>query len=157
MRSLSKHSSNSSSSGLCPPPSGEEPFPDTQSDPHPKVRPLLKGRLQQCEAEQDCPFPCLAGSAGPGALPSMVGPSGCQGTLLAQIQCAANQSPQILLRGAALLPKNDWFPVRVISSGVTGLQGEWLISSKNDKSSDQKTFIGFHFCLQNWELYLCKL
>lgn len=34
------------------------------------------------------------------------------------------RGPQILLRRAALLLKNDWFPVRVISLGVIGLQGE---------------------------------
>jgi len=51
-------------------------------------------------------LPLTGGSAGPGAPQGTVGLLGYQGTLLAHIQLAVSQNPQMLLCGAAPQPLN---------------------------------------------------
>ena len=70
----------------------------------PKQHTVLKVRPQQRRADQDNPFPRPAGSAVPDAPQDMVGPPGCQGTLLTHIQLAVDQNPQIPFLSAAFQP-----------------------------------------------------
>ena len=69
----------------------------------PKPHPVLEVRPHSTE-QRGQPLPSPTGSAGPGAPQGMVGPLGCQGTLLPHVQFAINQLPQISFYQAALQP-----------------------------------------------------
>ena len=70
----------------------------------PKAAPSAGSEAAQHRAEWDNPSSRPAGSAGLDAPHGTVGPLGCQGTLLAQIQLSISQSPLITFRGATLQP-----------------------------------------------------
>ena len=56
----------------------------------PKAAHSAGGEAAQCRSEQDNPFPRPAGTAGHSAPQGMLGPVGCQGTMLSHIQLAVD-------------------------------------------------------------------
>jgi len=72
------------------------------------------------QSREGQPLPSPGDSAGPDAAPGTVGPSGCRGTLLSQMQLAANQNHQIPSHRPAVQPVPQ--PVRRARAAPSHMQ-----------------------------------
>ncbi|GAB0179134.1 hypothetical protein GRJ2_000378700 [Grus japonensis] len=85
----------------------------------PKLNTALKVQPHQCRVQGNDHFPSAAGHTIPDTSQDAVGRLGHLGTLLAHIQLAVNQHPQVLFGQAAFQPL---FPKSVALSGVVVTQ-----------------------------------
>jgi len=89
----------------------------------PKTAHSSPNEATQHRPRQDNPTPHLAGSAGSEAPQDTVGPTGCQGTMLTQIQLSISQNTRILFHEATLqtfmVDMDLWHDVLYISFGLT--------------------------------------
>jgi len=89
----------------------------------PKTAHSSPNEATQHRPRQDNPTPHLAGSAGSEAPQDTVGPTGCQGTMLTQIQLSISQNTRILFHEATLqtfmVDMDLWHDVLYISFGLS--------------------------------------
>ncbi|KAK4821599.1 LOW QUALITY PROTEIN: hypothetical protein QYF61_025176 [Mycteria americana] len=85
----------------------------------PKLNTVFEVRPYQCQAQRDSPFPSPACHAIPDTSQDAIGLLGYLGTLLAHIQLAVDQHPQVLFCQAAFQPL---FPKPVALHGVVVAQ-----------------------------------